>query len=426
MTTTENHDSFGNPIAPGLPYARGSILPDTESDLRKLRVAWEHIRRRRAEQGADSVYLLSGLERKLDLPEIDAALLDDEMASALYTDAVRELGLAHMGGSDGKHDILVTNRLTAGLLLAGDVLVDDGDLVIGVSPRYSHPAVVRAVAHGRGDFHDSIGLAGFKTAVEEFGTPKVVFLTRLAVSYEILPADEIQEIVRIAQNLGATVVLDDAGGGRVGPAIFDQPRSLELGVDVAATGLDKYGTTGPRLGVVGGRADIVAKMRTRAYEMGNEARQMLLPAVAESLKQYSHENVRELVANTMQVADALERRLGAEALFRTPVTVQLTGEAILETAMARAGINEAPIVPYEATAGLAMILLRDHGVVSVHFAGIPPGTAALMIKFLPTDTLARFGGPEKLAKAVDDSFDTLAATLGDQTAYRELLLAPAS
>ncbi len=426
MTTTEIHDSFGNPIAPGLPYARGAILPDTDSDLRKLRIAWEHIRRRRAALGADSVYLLSGLERKLELPEIDAALLDDEMASALYTDTVRELGLAHMGGIVEEHDILVTNRLTAGLLLAGDVLVGDGDLVIGVSPRYSHPAVVRAVAHGRGDFHDSVGLAGFKAAVEEFGAPKVVFLTRLAVSYEILPADEIQEIVPIAHNLGATVVLDDAGGGRVGPAIFDQPRSLELGVDVAATGLDKYGTTGPRLGVVGGRADIVGKMRTRAYEMGNEARQMLLPAVAESLRQYSHANVRELVDNTMQVADALEKRLGAETLFRTPVTVQLTGEAILETAMARAGINEAPIVPYEATAGLAMILLRDHGIVSVHFAGIPPGTAALMIKFLPTDTLARFGGAEKMATAVDDSFDRLAAILGDQAAYRNLLLGAAS
>ena len=30
---------------------------------------------------------------------------------------------------------------------------------------------------------------------------------------------------------------------------------------------------------------------------------------------------------------------------------------------------------------------------AVHFAGLPPGTAALMIKFLPPETLARFGGP---------------------------------
>ena len=48
------------------------------------------------------------------------------------------------------------------------------------------------------------------------------------------------------------VYVDDAGGARVGPAIFDQPRTLQLGVDVVATGLDKYGTVGPRLGVMAG------------------------------------------------------------------------------------------------------------------------------------------------------------------------------
>jgi len=39
---------------------------------------------------------------------------------------------------------------------------------------------------------------------------------------------------------------------------------------------------------------------------------------------------------------------------------------------------------------------RDPGIVSVHFAGLPPGTAALMVKCLPPDVLERFGGPENL------------------------------
>ena len=36
-------DRFGNTYAPGLPYARGPILPGTEDDFRKCQEAWRHI-----------------------------------------------------------------------------------------------------------------------------------------------------------------------------------------------------------------------------------------------------------------------------------------------------------------------------------------------------------------------------------------------
>ena len=66
------------------------------------------------------------------------------------------------------------------------------------------------------------------------------------------------------------VYVDDAGWARVGPALFDQPRTLQLGVDVVATGLDKYGTVGPRLGVMAGEKSLVSRIRARAFEMGME------------------------------------------------------------------------------------------------------------------------------------------------------------
>ena len=79
------------------------------------------------------------------------------------------------------------------------------------------------------------------------------------------------------------------------------------------------------------------------------------------------------------------------------------------------------MVPIEALAGLAMLLLRDYGVMTVHFAGLPPGTSSMLIKFMPPETLDRFGGPEKFADAVDQSLDRLADIIGDQAAMRELL-----
>jgi L-seryl-tRNA(Ser) seleniumtransferase len=415
-------DRFGNPHAPGLPYARGELLPDTGADLAKLAEAWRHVQGHWERGARDSVHLLSGLERRLPAEPEDLELMDDELASALLGDRVRTLALEHLGGDPARHDVMLLNRLTVALLVAAEVTIAEGERVIGVSPRYSHPAVVRAVARARGRFRDATGLAGFREALRAEGGVDVVFVTRLAVSYECLDEAELLEVLRIARAEGARILLDDAGGARVGPAVFGQPRMLELDVDAGATGLDKYGTVGPRLGLLGGDRELVARIRGRAYEMGIEARQMLFPAVVRSLEGYRPERVRALVDSTMAVGEALERRISANRLFRTPVTVQLRGEDVLEMAMERAGLEgDPPCVPYEATAGLAMLMLRDHGIVTVHFAGIPPGTAALMIKFLPPEALARLGGPERFAEAVDRSLDRLGEILREPGALERLL-----
>ena len=191
---------------------------------------------------------------------------------------------------------------------------------------------------------------------------------------------------------------------------------------VGATGLDKYGTTGPRVGLLGGDHELIARMRIRAFEMGLEARQMLYPAVVRSIEGYSAQKVRDRVAATQGVADALKTRISANRLFETPVTVQLRAEDILELAQERAGVDSAPIVPYEATAALAMLMLRDHGIMTVHFAGIPPGTSAMMIKFLSPEILQELGGAERFAEALDQSLDSLAGMLGDEASLRSLIL----
>jgi L-seryl-tRNA(Ser) seleniumtransferase len=224
----------------------------------------------------------------------------------------------------------------------------------------------------------------------------------------------------LARERGLRTIADDAGGARVGPAVFDQPRTLELGVDVGTTGLDKYGTVGPRLGLLAGRRELVSRIRSRAFGLGLEARPMLYPAVVRSLGQYRPERVRELVATTKRIGAELKRRLG-DRIRETDVIVELPAESILEEAMARAGLSHTPVVPYEATAALAMLLLRESGILTVHFAGMPPGTSALLIKFVPPETLERFGGAERFAGVVDDCLTRLAEVIGDGEAMWGLL-----
>jgi L-seryl-tRNA(Ser) seleniumtransferase len=131
------------------------------------------------------------------------------------------------------------------------------------------------------------------------------------------------------------------------------------------------------------------------------------------------------VRTTDEVGAALEERLGAW-VERTPFAVRLPGEGILAEAMRRASVDEAPVVPVEATGALAMLLLRDHGILTVHFAAVPPGTSALLVKFVPPETLRRFGGAGAFAAAADAGLDGLADLLRRPAELRLLLGAPAS
>lgn len=410
-------DRFGNRFAPTLSYARGKILATTDDDFRKLQHAWGIIRKR----GPESIFIFTGLEHSLPMQPEDLRWADDELAPALYYDRMKALTLEHLGGNAAQHDIAVFNRLTGATLATHLTLVKPGDVVIGVSASHSHPSVIRAAAHVGARFIDTAGLDEFTKTIERENKVALVDLTRLAVTYELLPVEAIQTIVKLAHEKGALVYVDDAGGARVGPAGFDQPRMLELGVDVGATGLDKYGTLGPRFGLMAGEKALVAKIRAKGFECGLECRQMLYPAVVRTLEKYTPKRVQELIATTKQVAAALKPILGRR-LHETPTTAQLLADDVLEIAMERGGVKQPPIVPFEATAALCMLLLEDHDMLTVHFVGLPPGGGDILFKFIPPETLQRFGGPEKFARAVDASLTKLGALLREPEKIRVLLL----
>jgi L-seryl-tRNA(Ser) seleniumtransferase len=414
---TRRTDRFGNTFAPALPYARGDILRSTEDDYAKLQRGWRIVR----DRGVEGVFVFTGLEHSLPMEPGDLRVADDELAPPLFWERLRGLALDHLGGSPDRHDVMVFNRLTGATLATHLALLKPGDTVIGVSPSYSHPTVIRAAALAGARFTDTTGVDEFTRALDRPGQVALVDLTRLAVSYDLMPEEDIRAVVKLAHDRGALVYLDDAGGARVGPAAFDQRRTLELGVDVGATGLDKYGTIGPRLGLLAGETSLVGRIRARAYECGLECRQMLYPAVVRTLERYDPARVQTLIDTTRTIAAALRPILGRR-LHETPTTAQILADDILEIAMERGGVARPPIVPYEATAALCMLLLEEHSILTVHMVALPPGGAGVMFKFVPPETLARFGGPERFARAVDAALTRLGELLGDPGRIRTLLL----
>jgi hypothetical protein len=56
------------------------------------------------------------------------------------------------------------------------------------------------------------GLAMFQQAIAAEPMVALVDLTRLAVTYDLMPVEEIRAIVALFHNRGALVYVDDAGG----------------------------------------------------------------------------------------------------------------------------------------------------------------------------------------------------------------------
>lgn len=418
---TVKTDRFGNPIIGELPYARGKILSDTEQDLRKVAKAWRIINSKITQKGPSAIFNFTGLERKIVTPsEGEYDPFDDEISPALYFDKLRSAALEHLGGDPKIHDVAVFNRMAAATLAAHLALVKPGETVVGVSASCSHSTIIRAAKQAGAKFIDTVGFENFAKVMENESSVSLVALTRLAVTYETLPLDELHSIINLAKRRDVVVYMDDAGGARVGPAFFNQPKMLELGIDAGSTGLDKYGTQGPRFGLMGGEKGIVAKIRSKGFELGLEARPMLYGAIFRSIQSYNPKRVLELIESTKRVATELKKRLGSR-VTETPVTAQLLAENVLQIAMEKAKLSTPPIVPYEAAAALAMILLEDYGIITVHFAGLPPGTASILIKFIPPETLNRFGGPERLAAAIDASLDRVATVIGNRAELERLL-----
>ncbi len=413
-------DRFGNVFAPTLPYARGTILSSTADDYRKLEHAYALIRQR----GAENVFIFTGLEHALPMEPEDLRFADDEIAPALHGEKLKTLALSHLGGSPELHDVVATNRLTGATLATFLTIVKPGDAVIGVSASFSHPSVQRAAAHSGSKFTDTAGIDAFTKAIEREDKVALVALTRLAVTYELMPVDAIRTAVKLAHDKGAIVYVDDAGGARVAPALFDQPRMLELGVDVGATGLDKYGTIGPRFGLLAGEKELVGNIRAKVFEFGLEARPMCYAAIVRTLERYNPRRVHDLLDATKKVAAELKKRFPGK-IHETSTTAQLLADDLLELAMQRGGVRQPAVVPYEAAAALCMLLLQEHGMLTVHFVGMPPGTANILFKFIPPETLEKFGGPEKFARAVDDAVTKLGRVVGDPARMRELLFGAA-
>ena len=415
-------DSFGNLVDPEVAYARGSILRSSLEEAARLRNAQEIAGERVRELGPGSIGVFTGNPRNFPVGVDDLDTLCEEwVGPSLYADDLRRVALDHFGG-EPSDAVTVLNRSSAGII-ATILALAGGRTVVSIAPAngHSHVSVFRGCALAGVDQLE-VQADGDWRATIDGARPALVVVTTVTSSLERLDDEITLQVADHAHGMGAKVFLDEAYGARLRPVLHGGRLSLQLRADLSITNSDKAGLTGPRSGVLAGRPELVAAVAAKGGELGMEARAPIAAGAYRSLQAFTPEGLREEAAAGQKISDALEARLGADLVRRTDLGPMVHEDDVLALARERAGGKvDQTIVPCEATAALGILLLRNHGILTVNTHGQPGGRVSLRLK--PTaDAVQRVGGTEAIVAAVEAELNTLAGCLEDAAALSALIL----
>jgi len=388
------------------------LLSSSAAEVRRLRNAQRVAATFVGEHGPHSIGIFTGNSRDFPLSPDDLARCEEWVGPGLFADRLQEVAVEHLGGQPSDA-VAVVNR-TSGGIVAAMLAISAGMPVVSVVPAgdRSHASVIRGCRLAGVELVEVDEANALQQALAS-AVPALVVVTTVTSTLARLDDSITRAAIATAKQAGAVVFMDEAYGARIRPVLHNGAQSLALGADVAITNTDKAGLSGPRGGVIVGREEIVVAILAQASELGIEARAPIALGALRSLEAFDPQVLLQEVEDGKAVADSLERQLGPDVpVARTELGPSLGEDTVMELVLARAGDHVLPLVPCEVTAALGILLLRDHGVLTVNTHGQPGGRVSIRLK--PTaGAVDAVGGAEALAAALDEAISTVAANGAD-------------
>ena len=414
MTT----DRFGNTLDPRAGYAWGAVLASPDDEVRRMHAGRAIIRARVDAGGDDAVFNMTGLIRAFPLRPEDLLGLQSQLGFyARFSHEAEDLALKHMGGDPGQHDVILCNRVSSAMIAIMMALDVRGRTVLSVVPGgRSHPSIARAVELCGGAFSEVAGLADLRTALAASPGLALLVITPLTPQKFHLPEEEVRQAARLARAAGVPVFLDDAHmASRM--AFFDEPPALALAdAELAVWSLDEH-VDGPRAAAVAGERALVERIGARALEYGLEAQSGHYVAALRALEGFDLGQVRGVAQMVRPLFERMGAVFGDRAYLAGP-GVAVSGEDLLELAMARAGISSTTVVPNEAASAASFVMLREHGLVTIPTIGRPGSAATFRLMVYPDGPRLGLDGYEE---AVDDGMRALVAAVREPARIRALI-----
>jgi L-seryl-tRNA(Ser) seleniumtransferase len=415
-------DRFGNPIDPIVNYARGSILKGTDEEVTRMLRARHMVGERVRAKGKDSVYDLSGMNRGGGLTADDTSHLTSHVPFfERFEGKTEPLALKHMGADPARHNALILNRVSAANFIALTTLLARGDRVYSFAPAggVTHPSCVRPIAMAGAVLKQFHSIDDLEQAWHEEGAPRLLLVTPISASKHHIEFEHFQRALALPRGPNTLVFVDDAHmASRI--AFFDEPRTFEVGdIDLAVCSADKH-VAGPRAGVFVGRADLITKIGSRAYELGLEAQAGQYVGVANALRNFDPGVIKRAGELAKQLIEVLQSQYGPKRAYLGGPGVSISGDDALDIARESRGNGDRPkLVPVEAAGLVAMEMLEQDGILTIGAVAMPGSAPAVRLMMYPDGHKL---GIERVAASLEHGISRLAEVIDDTDAAREQLL----
>ena len=417
----QQSDAFGNPFDPIVGYARGSILRSTDEEVARMLKARHMVGERVRTKGKDSVYDLSGMNRGAGLTDEEVPHLTSHVPFfERFEGRTEPLALKHMGADAERHKALIVNRVSAANFIALTTILKPGDKVFAFAPAggASHPSTVRPIAMAGAEFQHFHSIDELEHAWQTQGPPRLLLVTPISASKRHIDLAHVQRALALPRAAHTLAYMDDAHmASRVG--FFREPRTFEVGnVDLAVCSADKH-VAGPRAGVFVGRPDLVEEIGSRIYELGLEAQAGQYVGVANALRNFDPEVIRQAGELARQLLEVMQGQYGVRVYQGGP-GVSISGDDVLRIAMEQKGAKDKPqLVALEAAGIVAMEMLGEDGVLTIGAVSMPGSAPVLRLMMYPDGHKL---GVERIAASVDNAISKLGEVVNDLEGAREKLL----
>lgn len=414
-------DRFGNPFDPIVGYARGTILKGTDEEVQRMLRARHMVGHRVRSKGADSVCDLSGMNRGAGITVEEVPHLTSHVPFfERFEGKTEPLALTHMGADPARHKALIVNRVSAANFIALTTILKPGDNVLALAPAggSSHPSTVRPISMAGASFQQFHAIDDLEKAWQTQGPPRLLLITPISASKRHIDLADVQRALALPRAAFTLAYIDDAHmASRIG--FFREPRTFQLGeVDLAVCSADKH-VAGPRAGVFVGRPDLVEEIGSRIYELGLEAQAGQYVGVANALRNFDPEVIRQAGELAKQLLEVMQSQYGKRAYLGGP-GVSIAGDDVLAIAMEQKGAKGKPkLVAVEAAGLVCMEMLGQDGILTIGAVSMPGSAPVVRLMMYPDGHRL---GVERIAASVENGISKLAEVLNDVDAAREKLL----
>ncbi|MBQ8017452.1 MAG: TIGR03576 family pyridoxal phosphate-dependent enzyme [Methanobrevibacter sp.] len=380
------------------------IVNTSLDEVKKREKALSIIKNIVENKGRDFLFDLTGLSGGFIASPSELSLLETYVGPAIFEDALQEVGKEHMGGEK----VLPLNRTSSGILATILTLVKkDSNVVHYLAKLPAHPSIPRSCK--------LVGANYFETDVfDEFEIPdntSLVVITGSTMDHQVIDEGEFKKVIEMAHEKDIPVMVDDASGARLRTVVFKQEKACDLGADIAITSTDKL-MPGPRGGLMAGRKELIDEIKVKVNQFGLEAQPPAVLAMVNGIKNFNSDNLIKSFDRKDQLFDLLCEKFNN--FQKTPTGVMITpyGLSCEITSSHNLSDNDLAFV-------LSLILLKNHGIITIPSVGMPGASATIRFDLSTTDAFNL--DLNDLSQKIISSFDDLIKIVNNEDECKKIV-----